>query len=329
MRAGTRGFLLLLPLAVAAYAALAAWSNPAELWISLQRISGAALLAALLAALVNYALRWLRWRVYLRSLNHRVSAGMDVLTYAAGFAFTATPGKAGEAARSLYLKPLGVPYSHVVGACIAERLLDLASVIAISALVIWPLREYRWLVAAAIVLLAGGLLALAFAEGLGAWLARTFNDRAAWFGRVLAGGQRTLQVALRLLKGRGLVPGMGLGTAGWLAEASGFWMLAQAAGIDIAWPLAVGIYALGLLAGALSFLPGGLVGTEIAVTALLVHQGAPDQAAVAVTLVARVCTLWFSMALGAAALGLIHARASTAAPAPSAVPASNSTRSGS
>ncbi|MFP5304317.1 MAG: YbhN family protein [Gammaproteobacteria bacterium] len=314
MPAALRGAALLLAFALVGCVLLALALDPGELWAALSVIPTGALAAAMLAALGNYALRWARWRVYLRRLGHRLPWGFDALSYAAGFAFTTTPGKAGEAARAVYLKPLGVAYGDTVGACIAERLQDLAAVTAISLLAVSALHEHAPLLLAAFAALLLALAGLGLARRLAGRPMRAWQVAGSRLRRLVAGGERTIAVALRLLGG-GLLPlGGALGMAGWLLEATGFWMLASAAGLDLSWALAAGIYALGLLAGALSFLPGGLIGTELAVAALLVHFGASYQTAAAVTLAGRACTLWFSVALGLGALGLVHLRSSAREP---------------
>ena len=78
---------------------------------------------------------------------------------------------------------------------------------------------------------------------------------------------------------------------------------------------AVFIYALGTLAGALSFLPGGLVATEATLAVLLAAQGFPgvdpataDALAVASTLLIRLATLWFAVAVGGVGLLWLGAR---------------------
>jgi uncharacterized protein (TIRG00374 family) len=58
------------------------------------------------------------------------------------------------------------------------------------------------------------------------------------------------------------------------------------------------------IAGALSFLPGGLGVTEAGMTGLLTRLGHGIDGAVAVgaTFVTRVCTLWFAVLVGFVAL---------------------------
>jgi len=80
--------------------------------------------------------------------------------------------------------------------------------------------------------------------------------------------------------------------------------------MHVALGLAIVIYAGTTIAGALSFLPGGLGVTEGAMTLALVSGAAHfDRAsAVAATLLTRLATLWFAVALGIAFLALARRR---------------------
>jgi uncharacterized protein (TIRG00374 family) len=68
--------------------------------------------------------------------------------------------------------------------------------------------------------------------------------------------------------------------------------------------LAILIYAVTTVAGALSFLPGGLLVTEAGMTLLLVQsaRGVDEPTAVAATLLIRLATLWFAVLIGLIAL---------------------------
>jgi uncharacterized protein (TIRG00374 family) len=65
---------------------------------------------------------------------------------------------------------------------------------------------------------------------------------------------------------------------------------------------AIGFYAVAMVAGALSALPAGLGGTEAVLTGLLVAQSATPAMALAITVLARLLTLWLAVGLGVAAL---------------------------
>jgi len=75
-----------------------------------------------------------------------------------------------------------------------------------------------------------------------------------------------------------------------------------AMGVDIGLGFSMSIYALSMLAGAVSFLPGGIGGAEAVMTGLLLMSGATETKAVAATVIIRLATLWFAVALGALAL---------------------------
>ena len=68
------------------------------------------------------------------------------------------------------------------------------------------------------------------------------------------------------------------------------------------------IYSLTTIAGALSFLPGGLGVTEGAMTVALVHEHIGKATAVAATLLTRLATLWFAVLLGVAFLEIARRR---------------------
>ena len=67
---------------------------------------------------------------------------------------------------------------------------------------------------------------------------------------------------------------------------------------------AIGIFAFSTLAGALSFMPGGLGGTEVTMIMLLRLFAIPLPIAVSATLIIQVVTLWFAVLLGIIALSI-------------------------
>src|SRR5262249_16887627 len=89
------------------------------------------------------------------------------------------------------------------------------------------------------------------------------------------------------------------------AECLPFWVVLQGfPGADASLKLCTFIYAAMTIAGALSFLPGGLGVQEGGMVALLVStaNGVGPATAAAATFVTRLCTLWFAVAVGLAAL---------------------------
>jgi uncharacterized protein (TIRG00374 family) len=69
---------------------------------------------------------------------------------------------------------------------------------------------------------------------------------------------------------------------------------------------AVFVYAAGTLVGSVSFLPGGLGGTEAVIIALLGALGVPVPAATAIAFIVRLATLWLAVLVGLATLAVFR-----------------------
>ncbi|MEM9489523.1 MAG: YbhN family protein, partial [Myxococcota bacterium] len=125
-----------------------------------------------------------------------------------------------------------------------------------------------------------------------------------------ADGLRTFYDGLAtLVRPRSLSWATGLGVAAWLAECIGFALIVAAfPGTAVPLGLATLIYAATTIAGALSFLPGGLLVTEAAMAALLIEssRGVDEPTAVAATILTRLATLWLAVVLGLIALAILR-----------------------
>jgi uncharacterized membrane protein YbhN (UPF0104 family) len=259
---------------------------------------------AVLCSLLNYALRIVRWQRYLARLGPVLPLGFTGLTYVAGFAFTVSPGKVGEMVRARYYSRSGLSLSDVAGAFFVERLIDVLAMMALAALIVTAMPHYRlaiWSAGVVIVLVLAMLAALPWST-----IARTFETRAGvprLVGRLVVGAARTLCAARALLSPGALAFGLLFGLAAWGLEGVGLYVLGSIfPAVHLAPATAVGIYAVAVLVGALSFLPGGLGSTEAVMTALLAAQSYPVGDALLVTMACRIVTLWFAVLIGWAAI---------------------------
>lgn len=290
----------------------AAWviANEAEAVFASATRAGLPTLAFVCAlSLFNYLVRFGRWHWYLSSMRHRVALLEHLRIYLSGFALTTTPGKTGEAIRSLFLKEHGVPYTTSLAALGAERLADVISVslIAAGGFVFFP--QYS---AVALLLLFGSAMVVATLQfrALRERLHRLV--RACFRGRLLRAAEYVVSLLDRvseLTGAKGTLVGVFLGLLAWGAEAFAFWCLVLALGYQLPLLLVASVYALSTLAGAVSSLPGGLGGAEAAMGLMLLALGLSGPDAVSATLLCRLATLWLAVAIGAIALGRQHAAA--------------------
>ena len=122
-------WLLLGLLAVVVFAALLAYGDVRQIGALLARFPPGWFAAAAGLAVLNYALRYIRWAMYLRALNIRVPHSVCLLVFLAGLALSITPGKVGELLKSVWLSQrAGVPVAQSAPAVVMERLTDVVAV---------------------------------------------------------------------------------------------------------------------------------------------------------------------------------------------------------
>ncbi len=296
-----RAVMLSVVAAVALYLGVSLWAGAPEVWHALRMVGIGGVLLALALSLVNYSLRFARWQLYLRTLGHRVSAAASLHIYVSGFALTTTPGKAGEALRGVLLKRRHIPYPDSFAAFVSERLSDLIAVVLLSMLGLTLVAQGTWLILIGAACILAALVVLAWRRPL-AWL-QTVSDRPGqrlW--RSLHHLVTVLLQARRCHRPRLLAGATTLSVFAWSAEALAFWWILNAMGFETGFAFAAFAFALAMLAGALSFLPGGLGSTEAVMVALLLWADMPPADAVAATMLIRFTTLWFAVILGLIAL---------------------------
>lgn len=287
--------------AAAGYIAFALWSGWEEVVAAFLQIGVTGTLLAMSLSLLNYGLRFVRWQLYLLRLGHPVDGLPSLRIYLSGFALTTTPGKAGEAFRGVLLKQRGVPYPVTFAALMSERLSDLVAIVllALVGLVQYP---QAWGVVFAGVMGIVVVLACLSSKRLLNRLSHWASTGQCRLMRLLALTCDTLMGARDCHRPGLLTVATLLSVVAWGAEALAFYWLLGWLGMDISLSFAVFVYALSMLAGALSFLPGGLGSAEAVMVSLLVFKGMTMPAAIAATVFIRLATLWFAVAIGLVAL---------------------------
>lgn len=270
---------------------------------------------ALLLSLGNYALRALRWRGFMQKLGHEIPCRLAYLSYLAGFAYTLVPGKVGEMIRARYYLPLGVPAGQTAAAFVCERLLDTLVMVLLAALLLVGSSYYAGFVIPVAVLAFGMLVGLAVLPWarIASW-ARSGDKAQTPLRRLLAGLAMALAATRPLLSPGVLAMGFGVGLVAWLLEGIGLGVLVHMSpGVQLDMASAIAIYAVAILVGGLSFMPGGLGSAEGTMTALLVARGFSIADGLAIALVCRLVTLWFAVVLGWIAVAMLRPRATAGA----------------
>ena len=292
---------LLAILAVLVFAALVGYGDFRETGQRLAHFPMTHLIAALALALFNYLLRYVRWAYYLRVLKISPPVAVSGLVFLSGLAMSVTPGKAGELLKSYLLRDrAGIPVSVSAPVVVMERITDVVSVILLGlvGLALLPLPVVLALLAA--LLISGGALVAVASRRSSRLLSLPIVRR--WKSSL-----ETSHQGLRLLTvPRVVAVAVALGAVAWFCEGLALWVILQGLDSDLSLGTAVSIYAAATLVGAVSAMPGGLVGTEGSMVALLQNAGIARGPASAGTLLVRLVTLWFAVVIGLLALVCVN-----------------------
>jgi uncharacterized membrane protein YbhN (UPF0104 family) len=293
---------------VAVLAVFSVYADVRELGQRLRGFAWPAFAAAVGLALVNYALRLVRWSMYLAHAKLEVPLRIRTLTFLAGFALSITPGKLGELIKSYLLREsCGIPITRTAPIVVAERVTDLLALLILGLAGVALYGVARGMVVAGGIVLAFGLIALARPRLAHALIALACRPRP--LQRFEPRLRNMYDGLVELLRPRPLSWATGLAILAWLAECVGFSIIANAfPGAAVPLGLATLIYAATTIAGALSFLPGGLLVTEASMTLLLVQasSGMDQTTAVAATILTRLATLWLAVAIGVVAMAVLR-----------------------
>lgn len=293
-------------IAIALYGAAVAIGNPSEVWAAVSSVAGNTWLAVLVLLLFSYAMRFWRWQRYLKFLGYAVPTKLSLAYYLGGFAFTTTPGKAGEAIRSLYLKNHGVEYTSSLAAFFAERFLDVVVLILLATSVALDYESARLPVA---IMATAAVLALPIVHNprfhsylessINRLMPRKFRTTNSQFVRLLRSSSR-------LLRAKTLFEGLALGLVAWWAEGFILYIILSSMQTSLSPLLIVSIWATSMLAGAASLLPGGLGSTEAVMSGMLILVGVDGSIAIAATVAYRVTTLWLAVVIGLMVISVLE-----------------------
>jgi uncharacterized protein (TIRG00374 family) len=296
------GFLLLSIF----YLAMLIWADSKNQVLSLLPRLAHAIPVLMGMSLCSYCFRYLRWCWLLRRSGYPVAWGYGFISYIAGFAFTATPGKVGELIRIRYFTKVGVPQNISFGAFIYERALDLIVVLSLASLAIS--RKDLLLVAIIFVLIFIALLALIACNSCLLTHVSTLFKRRSWF--------RLENIVLTVRDGLiscrswftplDLAVSIVLGLAAWGITSYAFVWLLKDLAVSISTLSAFSIYPLAMLAGAASMLPGGVGSTELTIVILLGFYGVASTTAVLAAVGIRFATIWFSVLAGFICMGFLE-----------------------
>jgi glycosyltransferase 2 family protein len=307
----TRKIIIAALLGALVFAGLALYGDVTKLREAASGFSKSAVALGFALAAGNYGLRIARWQYYLQCIDVSVPVGESATIFLAGFVMSVTPGKVGEVFKSLLLyEARGVSIARTAPIVIAERLTDLTALVLLTAFGSLAFEHGVYVAAAGAVVVAIMLLVFAY-RPLGEALFK-YGERIGPIARIAHKLREAYESLQTMLRPGPLFFGTLLALCAWGLECCALLAIVDGfPGVKLSWDAAAFAYSASTIVGALVMLPGGLGVTEAGMTGLLQSLGGPHmtkEVATAATILTRLATLWFAVAIGMVALAMFRAR---------------------
>lgn len=306
-----RAMLIIVLLSAIGYLGFSLWGGWHEVVEALLKVGVTGTFIALALSLVNYLLRFVRWQKYLAKLGHQVYWQESLRIYLAGFGLTILPGKAGEAIRSVFLRKHHVTYPESLAAFFSEHFSNLISMMLLVSAGLWAYPQAKPMVIILGAMIFAVLIFLQQSKWLKALEGLVQRKLPAKPASLISSSIEIVLHSKRCFSLPMLLYGIALGLIAWGSEGLAFYYIMHVLGSDMSFQTALFIYAFSMLVGAISFLPGGLGGTEATMVALLMLNHIAQPQAVAATVLIRLATLWFAVALGVVAMTMPERKTET------------------
>ena len=261
----------------------------------------------LVLAFGNYVLRFSKWQYYINVLDIKLPPKKSFLIFLSALVMSVTPGKMGEVLKSYLLKEEnGTPISKSAPIVVAERLTDFISIVllCIVGAFVFDYGKLLILVTGIVFVLFTLLLS---SRHLSIKIISVF-EKIKIISKHIHKVHTAYDSIYQMLKIKPLLIAIIISVFAWFFECIGFYVVlkvfSSSSNVEISLMIATFIYGFSTLVGAIVMLPGGLGATEASLTGLLVLLKIPKGISVASTIIIRVATLWFAVAVGIIALSI-------------------------
>ncbi len=307
--------LLFFILGFVIYLLIIFWGNLGTIIQATKNLNFLFVLLALGTTLLNYLLRFLRFRYLLNRLKIKLAAWPSFLISLSGLAMSVTPGKGGELLKAYFIQDFSLnktTFAYSAPVVIFERFSDALGTFILLSWGLWHYQVIRWVV---FLTLLGVIIFILLITNT--W----FIDKVYFFLKkisflnFLTNHLQTFhQGSRQLLHPLTLTISSLISLFAWLAEVFTFgiiyYALVHQFNLNTLAILAF-IFTFSSILGFLSFLPGGVIVTEGGkIGFLILIFGLSRGLAVTIVLLVRLLTLWFGVILGLLALFyLVHLKA--------------------
>lgn len=263
--------------------------------------------AVLGLTLINYAGRLVKWHWYLHLVGVEIAFADSARIFGIGFLMVLTPGKVGEFFKSVMVRNVtATPVAVTAPVVLAERMTDGLAMLILAGVGLFAFADPTARLAAGVAL-AGilGVIVVVQIRPLALWMLR-FGEQMPLTRRFAGSLVQLYESSYTLFRPRNLLIAVSIGIVSWLGEGLAYYLVVRGLGAESSLPaalIAVFIFSISSIVGAVVATPGGLGGTEGSLVALSEQLlGMARTSASAAALLVRFATLWFGVLLGVISL---------------------------
>ncbi len=293
-----KGIILSAIAAAALYLAILFWTGAEQFLDALRQLPIWLIPALMGTVFISYCLRFARWQWYLHRMGYSVPLAPSFQIFIASFALTASPGKAGESIKSLFLnRRYQIPVASTIAGLFCERFTDALSVVLLILISLFSVFKGQW--AVIFVGIFQVILVLLFQHP--SLIKRLLHPlkRLPKLKSFAQHIENSVDSASMLLKPKILLGSTLLALLAWGLEGVCLYIIFKCLGAaQVTVYQAVLTHTASGLLGALTFLPGGIGGTEALTISFAMFYGVDRADAVTATILIRLLTLWYAVALG-------------------------------
>lgn len=255
--------------------------------------------------LVNYVGRLLKWQWYLQLLEVPISFYDGARIFGVGMLMVMTPGKAGEFLKSYMVKNVSdTPMAVTAPVVLAERMTDGIAMLLLAGigLVVFPNPIAR-IIAVLTILVFVVFVGVIQSRSLSMWCLERGQSLPV-VNQLASKLYQFYESSYTIFRPRNILISLAIGVVSWAAEGLAYFVVLVGFGQPFSVEtslLAIFIFSISVVIGAVLATPGGLGGVEGSLTTLSTQLLSMDgSTATAAALLVRFCTLWFGVLIGVA-----------------------------
>jgi len=288
------------------YFAIILFSDISKVSLELSKISLEYYPIIFLLAIINIILLGIRFHFLLQKLDLKLKLSDSVLIFISGLSMVLTPGAGGTIIKSYILKKkIGKSFSSTAPLIFYEKWLELTSILVVIGILLFWIDFTESIVVFIIGILLNIIFFISFKNVKGINFINNFIQKIGLLKNITINVEEVKNSLDKLTSLRTTFGSLLITLTTKINVMIMIFLIFKSFGVDFDIFISSQIYFTSFLIGVLSFIPGGILVTEVSLLGLILKQGVDMSTASILIVVIRFVTLWFATIVGFVALKLV------------------------